>query len=941
MRGASVRVTALLAPLLGLLVALFWIGGASGLEIPTQADSLVRRTEEYECPSNCSNKGHCIMGKCYCLFGYSGDNCAIVSDVVALKPGGSYKGHITGRSWRYFTVNIAGSSPGHLQIELVALANVSLHGASEGLELRSQLAMFVNNDPEALPDEGNFKSRCIPKTGCSTSNKLELRVEEPQGSTWTIGIRSGQKDEYFSIGVETPLGLCSDSCSGRGVCLRGRCCCKPGSKGSKCEETQGSKSMPVAVNSEVPGNVARDGWRHYFLSQMRSAGTLRVTLKILSFSRSSASGGGQRVHLVVNKSGAPLAAAAMVAKQYEHACDIPRRRINDTSGAECALEIENPGPYAWFVGILGDGLEANYVLETELVGSCPHECGGNGDCNAALGKCFCRSGYTGADCYRSAQDLPFAISAGEGRPGQGQGFLLAGNETRLHKIVVPEGFSENLDIFVQDRSGGGAPRAAPIGEALALRLQSGVAPTQISSLVTTSVAYGGGGMVSLSPALRSSEQVFWLSVQSPGGSMYTVTAKESKSQCEHDCNGQGFCYKGACQCHPGFAGPSCGYHLSTEAAGIFTTGLSHKIQLEPHRWTAFNFGQTFEVSSPESYFRIDVSLEEDGGTVVSVGQKTNFTCEDIAVVLYNDRVETLVDGGQRPERGTCQLRLPLKPGSFHLPRMEFLWQRGGNGGQLGSQKGNFLLEYDVVVECPNNCSGAGACQKGVCVCNHDRTGPDCSKIKPQLIAYEQQTLDSEKRSYYDDYEDYGEDGHQQHEHHTEGGGDVGEARVAEGSGDSSAEEEDDGMVRMDENAAFSGYLVVGSIFLLIFSLTVYMRYSDRQRSGKGRGDGDGDLGGNLTGSPSKLNYARKTGSYASLLDRVDEEENLPSEAVQQASSQKTALSNIQLPLPNMTKGLQMRQRKTASWGLLSDLENRGSAYEAYQETQNHVAISVE
>ena len=88
MRGASVRVTALLAPLLGLLVALFWIGGASGLEIPTQADSLVRRTEEYECPSNCSNKGHCIMGKCYCLFGYSGDNCAIVSDVVALKPGG-------------------------------------------------------------------------------------------------------------------------------------------------------------------------------------------------------------------------------------------------------------------------------------------------------------------------------------------------------------------------------------------------------------------------------------------------------------------------------------------------------------------------------------------------------------------------------------------------------------------------------------------------------------------------------------------------------------------------------------------------------------------------------------------------------------------------------------------------------------------------------------
>ena len=893
------------------------------LESVDQQDSMGQQRQQYVCPSNCSNKGRCVMGQCYCLFGYTGENCAIVSETVTLKPGRSYKAHIASKSWRYFTVDVADMNPGHLKVELIALANatfngVSHHGFSHGLELRSQLALFVNELDR--PSETEFKSRCLRRMACADSNKLELRVEEPQGSTWWIGVRSGLKDEYFSIGVDTPIGLCSDSCSGRGTCLRNRCCCQPGSKGRKCEEIQSSKTMPIGMNSEVAGNVLRDTWRYYFLSQIQAVSAVYINLRILSFSTSLSPGVTEAIHLVASKSDIPSTSANRIAEQYEYSCKITKQPISDSTSAECTVRIDKPGPFAWFVGILADGLEGNYILETKSVERCPYECSFNGKCNASLGRCFCHGTYTGEDCSQVNSDFVLPLESRdphELKPNSSQlqsrpqGFSLLGNEVKYHKVVIPKQFSGNLDIIVQNfkdlREHYGA-------QPISIHLAVGVLPTT-ASFVLHKVFTGSRAELSLSPFQKDHDQLLWIRVQSTSAVLYEIAAKSSDTQCKHDCNGQGFCSKGVCHCHPGFAGISCGYHLSTALAPPLSqeVGLNH-IQIQPYRWVALDVNEKFTSpkKSSSTYFHLAIELESTTVSAVERALASKFSCVDIAAVVYNnEQIENLAFDEQRHDESACHFQLPLTEESFTVSRIELIWQYNDfsdvlldaseeiRAGGESSIQAKFRVEYDLVVECPNRCSGAGICNKGACICNHDRIGEDCSQVKPQLIAYE--NLGPIKSEKYDtEHSSSPED---------EGSHTVATALDAEERLDSDLE--DSGFIKMDKSAMYNGYTVLGGIFFLILCLTVYMRYSSRQRD-------------------TKVKEMRPPDSHsrscAPLLP-IDEEENYSESLLSnnQFGSPKTTLKDIQLPLPLPVVMKGIRQRKTMpSWGVLSDVQNSNS-----------------
>ena len=906
-----------------------------------QNDSLLKenREHDYACPSNCSNKGHCVMGNCFCLFGYSGENCAIMSETITLKPGGgSYKAHIASKSWRYFAVNVADSNPGHLEIDVISLANVTFHGTREGLEFRSQIAMFVGTG--TLPDEKDFRSRCLQGMECAESNKLQVRVDEPQGSTWWIGVRSGLKDEYFSIGVETPLGLCSDSCSGRGVCLRNQCCCKPGSSGANCEEAQNSMTMPIELNRLVTGSLLKDNWRYYFLNRDHSTLAIQVVLKILSFSGKS----GRAIHLVVNKSDVPQASASSISQKYEHSCKIEKQKIDDSHSVECSVKIQQPGSFAWFVGILGDDIEGSYALEIQSVSSCPHECNNNGKCNEKLGRCFCNGNYTGADCSHQNADLIVPLQSEESdtsllRSAVKLGshmFSLEPNEVNYHKVVIPKDFSDNLDIVVEEFSEGNSK-----GQSTWLQVQNGAMPRSDSFLAHKELLPGNRSVLSLTPIKQTQEQVLWLKTQSKGVSMYTIAAKRSVNQCTHDCNGQGFCQKGICQCHAGFAGISCGYHLSTPAKDISDAeSESSSIVLEPYKWMGLKIDEHLRAPDKNDQNSVHLAVELKALPLAKSDDRAlappNFSCVDIAVLVYNkEKVEYLAHRSHEYHNpDACSFQLPLTQGAFHLSRMEFIWQHRSssfrddplNGssrsdfleasGRGSTRKERFEVRYDLILECPNNCSNSGVCQKGVCMCNHDRTGPDCSQTKAHIIAMERiSTLgvnDEEEKDSVGERigteEDRGEYTQQSKIVHVK-----------------SLEEEleDSGFVTIDTSTMYSGYSAIGGVFFLILCLTVYMRYSDKRHV---HGNGNNDPlsskpprpppSGNREGG--KFRYFNSRMSASTPLLSIDEEQNLPLDGGENGSFESpttTLTDNFHLPLPNVMKGPQMRQRKiVGSWG---------------------------
>ena len=96
----------------------------------------------------------------------------------------------------------------------------------------------------------------------------------------------------------------------------------------------------------------------------------------------------------------------------------------------------------------------------------------------------------------------------------------------------------------------------------------------------------------------------------------------------------------------------------------------------PYRWSAIAADKTFEITDQRIGTQFQLALElEDVKTRAATLARSNFSCKDIAVVVYNDdEIETLAQNSQRQEEGSCHLQLPLLRDRFQLSRIELLWQ---------------------------------------------------------------------------------------------------------------------------------------------------------------------------------------------------------------------------------------------------------------------------
>ena len=824
------------------------------------------------------------------------------------------------------------------------------------IDFKSQVGLLVS--AHSRPTEKSFRERCIPGMGCMKSNKLELVIEEPQGLNWWIGVRAGTKDEYFLLSVDMPQGLCADSCSKRGVCIGRRCSCNVGSSGSKCQQMQNSKATHLAVYANVAGSIVQNGWRYYFMNNLQQYKAVRIIMKILSFaSHVQKSFGDNNVHLVVNKSDHPKSITNNQPGTLQKSCSIKKQKINEASELECTVTIENPGSFGWWLGVFGNGIGGHFNLETYGIKDCPKDCRGNGVCHAESGQCFCNSKYYGKDCLNMDQTLPIPVKASKSNELKEprsialseytQGFKIDENSVNYHKINLPVGNGGDLKIHVEQIDNDNELGENP----LFLYLRRGAIPSQNSHLIQKEVSKGEMVTMSISTTSKTKSQIFWLAVQTAQSTMYRIHSEISDSECKNGCSGQGLCHHGACQCLSSFAGFQCEYSIQTSTISDLVQSVGQNVIVHPYKWVALQidkaFGKYNAKSKVDFYVDVHKSLqvfEQEGA------ESIESLCEELNVVVYGGNQTKFLSPLAGGSRDSCRFSALLDSDSQGISRMEALWLHDET--KMKMSKNNLTFTYDYDFECPNKCSNAGDCKRGVCVCNHDRAGFDCSQLKPQLLDLEEDIpfeINHEKPVVTAAVEP---------------------VKVEDTIKDLDMSQKLDYQYlnSKDMPSMSNGYGAIAAMFLLIliltvivfnmrskstFSLTsfeilqVYMRLSNK----------DDDF---IKNSKSSHNggmreqaYKRPglSRSYTVLPSPIDEEIPLAEDGSNgyDGNFTKTGISQMELPLPVVCQGNtnRMRHRRVMSWGVLSTEEQQPTALRRVASTEktadvaNHIALTIE
>mmetsp|Transcript_21241 Transcript_21241/g.54182 ORF Transcript_21241/g.54182 Transcript_21241/m.54182 type:complete len:262 (+) Transcript_21241:100-885(+) len=209
----------------------------------------------------------------------------------------------------------------------------------------------------------------------------------------------------------------------------------------------------------------------------------------------------------------------------------------------------------------------------------------------------------------------------------------------------------------------------------------------------------------------------------------SVAVMHEVAQCSKDCSGRGLCVGGKCLCHDGFYGEAC--HLTRcpedcSGRGYCESGSCVcEVGYEGPACAALRVGKSavsdrFTVSS-------DYSRLQEASDVASLRGREGLKCP-VCKHGYCDESEGVChcelgwDGpgctlpGCCSGRGTCD--------SDGLCTCYKGW--GGIDCSIESGEALVAAPAPALKECPNDCSGRGACLNGLCQCSHPWEGEDCN-----------------------------------------------------------------------------------------------------------------------------------------------------------------------------------------------------------------------
>ncbi|KAM4725639.1 uncharacterized protein FYW61_013706 isoform 2-T2 [Anableps anableps] len=312
------------------------------------------KPEKEECPSECSDQGRCVDGKCICFPGYSGPDCS----------------------------------------ESVCPKNCNDHGKCVNGECVCNPGFSGPNcSKKACPDNCSNRGRCVGgKCVCNTGfTGLSCSEEScPRNCNRRGRCVDGQCvcNTGFT-GPDCSKRSCPGNCNNRGRCINGKCVCDTGFTGAGCSEI----TCPGNCNNRgrcVNGKCVCD-------TGFTGAGCSEITCPENCNNRGRCVNG--KCVCDTGFAGAGCSEITCPGNCNNRGRCVNGKCVCDTgfTGAGCS-EITCPEN----CNNRGRCVNGQCVCDTGFTGadcseiSCPENCNNRGRC--VNGQCVCDTGFTGADC---------------------------------------------------------------------------------------------------------------------------------------------------------------------------------------------------------------------------------------------------------------------------------------------------------------------------------------------------------------------------------------------------------------------------------------------------------------------------------------------------------------------------------------------------------------